>query len=271
MEDSPFKPSVAELAGRFKGHILPLPSAHDKLPFRRKPPCSLQFPNQKNDADESDKNTVSTSPVQIGMRSSSIIERLQANLALSPTTLLPSPKSAADVNRQPESPSPPSTTSPTWGPRSPTLQPVQVSVEEEEPVNFDSPPEGTPLPSFNKTRARLSFKRRPPTRQHRRSAGEEAGLLGSNLSPCELQPPEANGDRVFECTQEEDDEHHHMVKEGEEEEEEEEEEDCEEQANALPEGEVEVPGEEEWPLELDPAQSTENNFHTSEGDPALLH
>nr|XP_057935092.1 capZ-interacting protein isoform X2 [Doryrhamphus excisus] len=194
---------------------------------------------------------------------------VQANLALSPTTLLPSPKSAADVNQQPDSPSPSSTTSPTWGTLSPTLQPVQVSIQEEEPVNFHSPPEGAPLPSFNKTRARLSFKRRPPTRQHRRSAGEEAGLLGSDLSPCELQPPEANGHRIFECTQEEEqDEHHQMVQEGEEEEEEEEEVDCEERANTLPEDEVEVPGEEERPSELDP---TENNFYISEGEPNVLH
>lgn len=42
--------------------------------------------------------------------------------------------------------------------------------------------------SPKQTRARLSFKRRPPTRQHRRSAGEEA------LSPCELYSPNGNGD-----------------------------------------------------------------------------
>lgn len=45
------------------------------------------------------------------------------------------------------------------------------------------------------TRARLSFKRRPPTRQHRRSAGEEAGALGSSLSPCELHSPKENGNQ----------------------------------------------------------------------------
>lgn len=43
------------------------------------------------------------------------------------------------------------------------------------------------------TRARLSFKRRPPTRQHRRSAGEEN--CGVPLSPCELYGPEENGDK----------------------------------------------------------------------------
>lgn len=43
------------------------------------------------------------------------------------------------------------------------------------------------------TRARLSFKRRLPTRQHRRSAGEEAEGFGSGLFPCELCSPKENG------------------------------------------------------------------------------
>lgn len=45
------------------------------------------------------------------------------------------------------------------------------------------------------TRARLSFKRRLPTRQHRRSAGEEAGAFGSSLSPHELYSSHQNGDQ----------------------------------------------------------------------------
>lgn len=45
------------------------------------------------------------------------------------------------------------------------------------------------------TRPRLSFKRRPPSRQHRRSAGEEGGALESHLSPCELYSPKENRDR----------------------------------------------------------------------------
>ncbi|XP_019742933.1 capZ-interacting protein isoform X2 [Hippocampus comes] len=182
-------------------------------PFRRKPPCSLRFPIRNDDVQQSDTNaseTLSTSPLQIRMKkSSAIIERLQANLTLSPTALLPSPK-GPEVNRQPDSPvpAPPSapfaaatTTSP-----SPTLQPIQLCLEEEEgedqeePVSFDSPPEGASLPSFHKTRARLSFKRRPPTRQHRRSAGEEApGLFGGIPSPCELHSPQTNGDAILQC------------------------------------------------------------------------
>lgn len=192
-KDSPSKPSVAELAGRFKGHILPMPTSNDELPFCRRPPCSLKLSNQKDDNEESDKTSVSPKPFKIKMKNSPIIEKLQANLALSPTALVPSPKSS-EVKLQPAPLSPTAPCSPPT-PLSPTLRPSQQSSEEEDPVSFDSPPEGAPLPSINKTRARLSFKRRPPTRQHRRSAGEEAGAFKSGLSLCELHSPKENGDR----------------------------------------------------------------------------
>ncbi|XP_077397480.1 capZ-interacting protein isoform X2 [Festucalex cinctus] len=173
-------------------------------PFRRKPPRSIKFPNRKDDVQESHTNTngtIPTSPVQIRMKNSSVIGRLQANLALSPTTLLPSAKSP-EVTRQPDSPPPPPAAVAT------SLPPTQLSVEEEgegedqeDPVSFDSPPEGASLRSFHKTRVRLSFKRRPPTRQHRRAAaaGEEATPFGGIRSPCELHSPEANGDVIFQC------------------------------------------------------------------------
>ncbi|XP_054462444.1 capZ-interacting protein [Anoplopoma fimbria] len=201
MEDSPSKPSVAELAGRFKGHILPMPTSNGELPFRRRPPCSLKLQNQKDD-NESDKAIVSPNPFKIKMKNSPIIEKLQANLSLSPTALLPSPNKSPEVKLQPAPLSPITPCSP-QRPLSPTLRPSRLSSEEEDAVSFDSPPEGTPLPSINKTRARLSFTRRPPTRQHRRSAGEEAGAFGSALSPCELYCPEENGntDLVFEYGQ----------------------------------------------------------------------
>ncbi|KAG7217662.1 hypothetical protein INR49_021351 [Caranx melampygus] len=187
-KDSPSKPSVAELAGRFKGHILPMPTANDE--FRRRPPCSLKLQHQKDDNEESDKNAVPSNPFKIKMKSSPTIEKLQANLALSPTALLPSPKSP-EVKLQPAPLSPTTPCSPP-SPLSPTLRTSQLSSEEEDPVSFDNPPEGTPLPNFNKTRVRLSFKRRPPTRQHRRSAGECP-------STCELYSPNENGnkDQVF--------------------------------------------------------------------------
>ncbi|XP_022604647.1 capZ-interacting protein-like [Seriola dumerili] len=202
-KESPSKPSVAELAGRFKGHILPMPTSNDELSFRRRPPCSLKLQHQKDDNEESDKTAVSSNPFKIKMKNSPIIEKLQANLALSPTALLPSPKSP-EVKLQPAPLSPTTPCSPP-SPLSPTLRTSQLSSEEEDPVSFDSPPEGAPLPSINKTRVRLSFKRRPPTRQHRRSAGEEAGAFGSGLSTCELYSPKENGDKdqVFDSAAEE--------------------------------------------------------------------
>lgn len=62
------------------------------------------------------------------------------------------------------------------------------------------------IPVFStQTRARLSFKRRPPTRQHRRSAGEETEALAIALSPCVLDGPKENGDKdqVFDSPAEE--------------------------------------------------------------------
>ncbi|KAK5868938.1 hypothetical protein PBY51_009910 [Eleginops maclovinus] len=198
MEDSPSKPSVAELAGKFKGHILPMPGSNGELPFRRTPPCSLKLQKQKDDNEESDKTVISPNPFRIKTKNSSFIEKLQANLALSPTALLPSPKSP-EVKLQP---SPLSPITP-YRPQSPTLLSSHLSSEEDDHISFDSPPEGIPLPNFNKTRARLSFKRRPPTRQHRRSAGEEIGAIGCAHSPCEPHGPKANGnmDHVVEYGQ----------------------------------------------------------------------
>lgn len=55
---------------------------------------------------------------------------------------------------------------------------------------------GSSRPVSTQSRARLSFKRRPPTRQHRRSAGEEAGASGTSPSPCEPDGPTENGDEA---------------------------------------------------------------------------
>ncbi|XP_008307298.1 capZ-interacting protein isoform X1 [Cynoglossus semilaevis] len=181
-KDSPSKPSVAELAGRFKGHILPMPKMTNEMSFGKRPPCCLKIQNEKAHNEEPDKTAVSPSPTKIKMKNSAMIEKLQANLSLSPTSLLP-------VSKNPEAKLGEVTpTSPCVSP-SPTLQLAPQTSEEEEPISFESPAEGTPLPSINKTRARLSFKRRLPTRQHRRSAGEDEGS-----SPCELNSPIENGD-----------------------------------------------------------------------------
>ncbi|CAN9510929.1 unnamed protein product [Ophioblennius macclurei] len=199
MEDSPSKPSVAELAGRFKGHILPMPNPNEELPFRRRPPCSLKLRNQTDNSEESDKGSVFPAPPKIKTKNSAIIEKLQANLALSPTALLPSPKNP-EVKLQPAAPLSPATARSPMSPLTPNQQPSHPSSEEEEPVGFDGPPpDGALLPSFNKTRPRLSFKRRPPTRKHRRSAGDESGAFGGGggggLSQGELCSPRENGDK----------------------------------------------------------------------------
>ncbi|XP_024133804.1 capZ-interacting protein isoform X2 [Oryzias melastigma] len=223
MEDSPSKPSVAELAGRLKGHILPMPNSNDESPFRKRPPCSLKLQPQTHENEESE-NSVPPKPYA-KMKNSTIIEKLQANLALSPTALLPSAKS-------PEGKLQPPTLTPTTpsSPFSPTLRPSHQSSEEEDPVSFDSPPEGATLPNFNKTRARLSFKRRPPTRQHRRSAGDEVEASPRDPSPSEPHPPKENRneEQTFSVlTEETESAHTGGQRETKNKEEEEEKEDCE--------------------------------------------
>ncbi|XP_028320469.1 capZ-interacting protein isoform X2 [Gouania willdenowi] len=186
MEDSPSKPSVAELAGRFKGHIQPSPN--DELPYRRKPPCSLKLKNQMDINEDSNKSPLSPNPPKVKHKNSAIIEKLQANLALPPNILLPSPMSPeVKLHPSPLSPTPPMSPLSPLIPLSPTQQQrSHTPSEEEDPVSFETPPESVPLLSINKTRARLSFKRRPPTRQHRKSVGEEAEMSGSDLSQSEL-------------------------------------------------------------------------------------
>ncbi|XP_064817345.1 capZ-interacting protein-like, partial [Oncorhynchus masou masou] len=161
-KDSLVKPSVAELAGRFKDHVTPTPTPHDerKPVKRRPPPCSLQLHDVKHDHGELEKpsivsphppSIVSPHPPKFKMKtfkSSPLIEKLQANLTLSPTSLLPSPKSP-EVKLAPTPISPATHCFFPTSPCSPTLRP-QLSSEEEEPVCFESPAEGTPLLSFNK-------------------------------------------------------------------------------------------------------------------------
>ncbi|XP_052473186.1 capZ-interacting protein isoform X1 [Carassius gibelio] len=182
-EDAQVKSSVAQLAGKLKGHALPMPGLEVKS---MRTPCSLVINNQKDEEHE-EMVSICPHPPKLKIKSSPLIEKLQANLALSPTVLLSPPKS-------PES----KQTSTACSPISPcsslssTLQPTQLSCEDEAPVSFEQPFEGTPLPSINKSRARLSFKRRLPTRQHRKSACEETKW--NDDSPCEPDSQQQNGD-----------------------------------------------------------------------------
>ncbi|KAM6987001.1 duboraya [Aplochiton taeniatus] len=105
-------------------------------------------------------------------RNSALIEKLQANLAISPQSLLPSPKSPG-LRLLPPFFTPPS---PSTTPTSPLFK-----SEEETPATFETPAtetkaDGSLLPSINKSRARVSIRRRPPSRRYRKSSsGEEAG------------------------------------------------------------------------------------------------
>ncbi|NXY04205.1 CPZIP protein, partial [Pteruthius melanotis] len=191
--DKSASPSVAQLAGKFKEQAANIPGKEvpSHKPTRRKPPCSLPLYSHKTETSDNDeqKRSPNACPIpKIKVKSSPMIEKLQANLAFAPAALLPgvSPKSPGlKVLVSPFS-TPPST------PTSPGTQ----SQPSETPVSFDQPPESTQLQFYNKVRTRGSIKRRPPSRRFRRSLseygdGEDLGVI--------LSSPEngAREDEVF--------------------------------------------------------------------------
>ncbi|XP_064157783.1 capZ-interacting protein isoform X1 [Anguilla rostrata] len=191
-EKNSVSPSGSDHTGSSKGQNMPPPTGTEEV--RRRPPRTLQL----NPAEQTagGKPIFSSSAPRVRPRSSPLIEKLQANLALSPTTLLPTSRSS-EVNLPPSPFSPGHAHSP-FGLPSPALSspgPTPGS-EEEAPISFERPPEGTALPSINKDRARLSFKRRPPTRQLRKSCSEEPageeGAAGGQSSPCQLDGQQKN-------------------------------------------------------------------------------
>ncbi|XP_059137219.1 capZ-interacting protein isoform X3 [Peromyscus eremicus] len=157
--DSSAQPSVAQLAGRFQEQAA---VAREKSPYS------------------------ASHPPKIKVKSSPLIEKLQANLAFDPAALLPgaSPKSPGLKAIVSPFHSPPST------PSSPGIR-SQPGEAEEVPVSFDQPPEGTHLPSYNKVRTRGSIKRRPPSRRFRRSQSD-CGDLGDYRA---VEPSQENGTR----------------------------------------------------------------------------
>ncbi|NXU34108.1 CPZIP protein, partial [Drymodes brunneopygia] len=191
--DKSASPSVAQLAGKFKEQAANIPGKEvpPHKPTRRKPPCSLPLYPHKTETSDNDeqKRSPNTCPMpKVKVKSSPMIEKLQANLAFAPAALLPgvSPKSPGmKVLVSPFS-TPPST------PTSPGTQP-QPS---ETPVSFDQPPESTQLQFYNKVRTRGSIKRRPPSRRFRRSLSEygDGEDLGVSLSSPENG---AREDEVF--------------------------------------------------------------------------
>ncbi|KAF0881621.1 CPZIP protein, partial [Crocuta crocuta] len=195
--DDSAPPSVAQLAGRFREQAAAAKETPACKPTRRKPPCSLPlFPPKvelgQNGEEKSPPNA--SHPPKFKVKSSPLIEKLQANLAFDPAALLPgaSPKSPGLKAVVSPFQSPPST------PSSPGMR-SQAGELEEVPVSFDQPPEGSHLPCYNKVRTRGSIKRRPPSRRFRRSQSD-CGDLGGFRAPESSQEngaKEENGDDVF--------------------------------------------------------------------------
>lgn len=196
--DKSGSPSVAQLAGKFKEQAASITGKEvpPHKPTRRKPPCSLPLYSNKTETSQNNgqKPSPNACPIpKVKVKSSPMIEKLQANLAFAPAALLPgaSPKSPGlKVMVSPFS-TPPST------PSSPGIQP-QSSEASETPVSFDKPPEGTQLQCYNKVRTRGSIKRRPPSRKFRRSLsdygdGEDLG----NIIPSPENGTKEDGDEVF--------------------------------------------------------------------------
>lgn len=172
--------SVAELARRFKGAAPPQSPAgnEQEKPVRRRPPRTLQLSKPQGGEQEPPAGAP-TSPVKV-KRNSGLIEKIQAELVLSPTGPpmkspgirmlplnfpLPSPGSAPPATSV--------TTSSSATPTSPVTSPV---TETEGPASFEEPAtvaEGSVLQSINKGRARHSIRRRPPSRRHRTSSSGE--------------------------------------------------------------------------------------------------
>ncbi|NXD06721.1 CPZIP protein, partial [Nothocercus nigrocapillus] len=195
--DKSAMPSVAQLAGKFKEQAASISGKEvpPHKPTRRKPPCSLPlYPKTETSQNNEQKPSPNACPMpKVKVKSSPMIEKLQANLAFAPAALLPgaSPKSPGlKVMVSPFS-TPPST------PTSPGIQ-SQPSEPKETPVSFDQPPEGTQLQFYNKVRTRGSIKRRPPSRRFRRSLSEYADGedLGVNISSPENGAKE-DGDEMF--------------------------------------------------------------------------
>ncbi|NXJ59559.1 CPZIP protein, partial [Rostratula benghalensis] len=196
--DKSASPSVAQLAGKFKEQAASITGKEvpPHKPTRRKPPCSLPLYSHKAETSDNDeqKRSPTACPIpKVKVKSSPMIEKLQANLAFAPAALLPgaSPKSPGLKALVSPFSTPPST------PSSPGIQ-SQPSEVNEMPVSFDQPPEGTQLQFYNKVRTRGSIKRRPPSRRFRRSLSEygDEEDLGVNINSPENGAKE-DGDEVF--------------------------------------------------------------------------
>ncbi|XP_059398039.1 capZ-interacting protein-like isoform X1 [Carassius carassius] len=180
------KRSVAELAGKFSIPIPHMTDAEVNKPVRRRPPRSLPLP-AVNDAGQSQNEKGAETVSTRKNRNSALIEKLQASLTLSPTGPPSFSKSPGVLKLPVPSISPGS-------PSSPSSPPVTVTPKQEEtPASFESPTEGTVLKSINKGRARLSIKRRPPSRRHRKSSADEGGDDVDKTASATLDQTTPNG------------------------------------------------------------------------------
>ncbi|NP_001029590.1 capZ-interacting protein [Bos taurus] len=195
--DDSAPPSVAQLAGRFREQAAAAKETPASKPTRRKPPCSLPlFPSKVELGQNGEEKSLPSAnhPPKVKVKSSPLIEKLQANLVFDPAALLPgaSPKSPGFKAMVSPFHSPPST------PSSPGVR-SRPSEPEEVPVSFDQPPEGSHLPCYNKVRTRGSIKRRPPSRRFRRSQSDcgELGEFRAVEPSQENGAKEESGDEVF--------------------------------------------------------------------------
>uniref|UniRef100_A0A8C0DN41 FAM21/CAPZIP domain-containing protein n=1 Tax=Balaenoptera musculus TaxID=9771 RepID=A0A8C0DN41_BALMU len=195
--DDSAAPSVAQLAERFREQAATAKETPASKPTRRKLPCSLSLflPRVELGQNGEEKSPPNANhPPKVKVKSSPLIETLQASLAFDPAALLPgaSPKSpglkamVSPFHSQLSTPSSPGV----WS---------QASEPEEVPVSFDQPPEGSHLPSYSKVQTRGSIKRCPPSRRFRRPQSDcgDLGELRAVESSQEDGAKEENGDEVF--------------------------------------------------------------------------
>ncbi|XP_041437357.1 capZ-interacting protein [Xenopus laevis] len=194
--EEPPVPSVAKLAGIFgEQRNSPRKEIPPPKPTRRKPPCSL--PLNKLEVAHNDERVSPPACLQhkIKVKSSPLIEKLQANLAFPPVVLLPgggSPKSPGPKVMTSPFSSPPLT------PGSPGIQ-SRSSESDEAPVSFENPPEGAHTLSNAKDRTKGSIKRRPPSRKFRKSQTEcgTEDEVEASKAPKENGEGTQNTDDVF--------------------------------------------------------------------------
>ncbi|XP_059824486.1 capZ-interacting protein-like isoform X2 [Hypanus sabinus] len=212
MEEKPL--SVAAIASKFSHKTSDTVEKDKKCPrgpIRKKPPCSLPlFGNNNSVKTESDHNGNEKQPANEACHhpklklkiSSPHIEKLQAALLISPAALMPGagPKSPLKPSASPFA-------SPASTPESPGARSVS-SESDGTPATGDQPKEAETLQSLHKTRARLSIKRRPPSRRFRRSISDDVGNSGSSETeqldnsakqeePKQSEASEEGNDEVF--------------------------------------------------------------------------